>query len=51
MTYDHCNIQSMQMVGRVLNKKLYKNPQLVEMFNDVHFIFYMGHKQITLDER
>ena len=51
ITYDHYINQSMQMVERVPNKKLYKKPQLVEMLKDVHFILLMGRKQTTLDEK
>ena len=51
MTYEHYNNQPMQIVERLLNKKLYKNPELVEMLNDVHLTLHMGYKQITLDER
>ena len=51
MTNDHYINQPMQMVERVLNKKLYKNPELVKMLKDVNLTLLMGRKQITLDER
>ena len=41
----------MQMVERVPNKKLYKNPEIVEKLTDVHLTSHRGCKQITLDER
>ena len=46
MTYDHYIIQPMQMVEKVVNKKLYKNPELVRMLNDVHATLHMRRKQI-----
>ena len=36
VTYEHYNIQPMQMVERIFNKKFYKNPQLVKKFKDVN---------------
>ena len=51
MTYERYFNQPMQMVERVLNKKLHKNPELVKMQKDAHLILYMGRKQITLDNR
>ena len=50
MTYEHYIIQPMQMVEKVLKKKLYKNPELVKMLIDVHLVLHMGHEQITLDK-
>ena len=49
MTYEQYINQPMQMVERVLHKKLYKNPELVEKLKDLHFTLHMGPKQITLD--
>ena len=39
------------MVERILNEKLYKNPELVKMLSDMHLTLHMGRKQITLDEK
>ena len=50
-TYEHYFNQPMQMVERILNTKLYKNPELVEKIKDAHLTLHMGRKQITLDER
>ena len=50
-TFEHYINQPLQMVERVLNKQLYKNPELVKLLNDVHLTLYMGRKQITLDEK
>ena len=36
MTYGTYKNQPMQMVERVLNKKLYKIPEIVKMSTDVH---------------
>ena len=35
-TFEHSFIQPMQMIERVLIKKLYKNPELVKMLKDVN---------------
>ena len=51
MTYEYFIIQPMQIVERVHNKKLYKNPELVKMLEDVVLTLHMGREQITLDER
>ena len=51
MTYEHYIIQPMQMVARVLKKKIHKNPELVRMLKDVDLTLHMGCKQITFDER
>ena len=51
MTNENYINQPMQMVERVLNKKFYKNPELVKMVNDVHLTLYIGRKQITFDQR
>ena len=51
MTHEHYINQPMKMVARVLNKEIYKNPELVEMLKDVHLTLHMGRNQITLDEK
>ena len=51
MTYEHYINQPMQKVERVLNKKLYKNPEHVKMLKDAHLSLHMERAQITLDER
>ena len=51
MTYQHYINQPMQMVEGVLNKKIYKNPELVKMLNDMHLTLHMGRKHLTLVER
>ena len=41
----------MQLVEKILNEELYKNPELVEMFKHAHLTVHMGREQITLDEK
>ena len=47
MTYEHHPQQPMSMLERLLNKKFYKNPELVEMTKDLYLTLYMCRKQIT----
>ena len=50
MTYEHYLQQPMSMLERLLNKILDKNPEVVEMTEDIYLILYMCQKQITPDE-
>ena len=50
ITYEHYLQQPMSMLERLFNKKLNKNPELVEMTKDFYLTFYMCQKQITPNE-
>ena len=49
MTYEHYLQQPMSMLEKLRNKKLYKNPELVEMTKNLYLTLYMCRKQITAD--
>ena len=50
MTYEHYINQSMQIVERIPNEKLSKNPEIVKILKNAHLTLHIGRKQITLDE-
>ena len=50
MTYEHYLQQPMYMLEGPLNKKLFKNAELVEMTKDLYPTLYMCRKQSTPDK-
>ena len=51
MTYELYLQKPMSMLERILNKKLHKNPELVEMTKELYLNFYRCRKkQITPEE-
>ena len=51
MAYERCLAQSKSTIEWILNKKIFKNVELVKRLEDVHLTLHMGREQITLDER
>ena len=45
MTYEHYLQQPRYMLEKLLNKKLHKNPELVEMTKDLYRTIYLCRKQ------
>ena len=44
MTYEHYLQRPMSMLERLLNKKFYKNPKLLEMTKDLYLTLYICRK-------
>ena len=50
MTYERYLQKLMSLLERLLNKKLHKNPELVEMTKGLYLTLYRYRKLITPDE-